>query len=227
MKGESKMYGFKLEVYFEDKRQGKENDVTGILLRPPARTECQLIANGLQSLHVCKYMAMRHAQVLENEEEWYDEQRQNKDDVIWLIVPQGSEVPVGITGIHHFLNPAMRGTLGIVIWDPSLWGKGIATRVHIGTTWYAAKHLGLNTLDATVREANIASRKALEFVGFMPIGFSHFDDFRMGVFQNTNHLEWYNPFREDFLFPDGVPEDFSNGVLTAAELLTKDFVTAP
>lgn len=205
-----------------------EKDGSGIELRPFKKENLPIVAAGFSSMKVHKWTTQTFSQPLQNEEEWFDKMRKSENDCVWAIVPDGSETPVGITGIHRMdLNGAC-GT-GIVIWDPDWWGKGVATRAHLGRTLYAANYLNRILIYSSVREPNKASLKALLRAGYTVWGIEPRSVYRNGAWGDTYRLVWINPERVSLIYPRGLPGMFAEGVKRAGEALetARKVVTFP
>lgn len=190
-------------------------------LRPFKKEDLELVAEGFQSMQVLMYTKQLFAQTLENEQEWYERMRLSKDDVVWAIVPDGKDKPVGVTALHNINNFAGSCTSGIIIWDINSWGKGIARNSHLARTLFAADFLNRSTIRTKVIVDNNASLKALQGVGYIVTGLEPKTAFRQGQFLNSHNLIWLNPDRISVLFPEGLPEQYKDGVEKAEVALYK------
>ncbi len=200
------MFGVKMII--------KHNGVS-VLLRPFCKEDLTVLVDRFSSMKIHLYTNGLFAQTLENEIEWYEKNRQDQDTCHWAIVPLFSnekELPIGVTGLHGLLSRNSSCTSGIVIWDPSWWGKGIASASHLGRTLFAADYLNRMKINSTVREKNVASRRALEKVGYTVWGVEPGSDFREGIWSMTNHLIWFNPRMESIFFPEGTPQGYKSGI---------------
>ncbi len=190
-----------------------------VVLRALSKDDLPTLVKNFSSMKVHMFTKGLFAQTLENETEWYENRRKDSNHCLWAIQPKGSDVPVGITGLHSITNIENSCTSGIIIWDPNWWGKGVASAAHLGRTMFAANFLNRFTIRSTVRVANQASRKALERVGYTVWGEEPVDDFRAGRWLDTYHLIWFRPSSLNFMFPEGIPEKYAQGVEKAKKAL--------
>ena len=181
-------------------------------LRKFSKDDLPELVKNFDSMKIHLYTNGLFAQTLENEQEWYEKNRKDQDSCIWLIQPEGVDVPIGVTGLHGLTTREGTCTSGITIWDQNWWGKGIATAAHLGRTYFAANYLNRFTIRSHVRVENAASRKALERVGYTVWGQEPVDDFREGRWMDTYHLIWFRPSSVNFMFPGGVPEKYLAGI---------------
>lgn len=197
------MFGVNMQV--------KTKQIT-VRLRPGSKDDIPELVKHFSSMKVHMYTQGIFAQTMENELDWYERVRNSENDCVWLIQPEGSEVAVGITGLHKILGLEGGCTSGIIIWNTSWWGKGVATAAHLARTLFAADYLNKYSIRSSVREENEASRRALEKVGYTIWGTEPVDDFRAGKWLNTHQLKWFHPEKYQFYFPNGLPEKYVSGV---------------
>lgn len=76
--------------------------------------------------------------------------------------------PVGMTLLKDVDAAAGVGELGYWIGKP-FWGRGLATAAALATVGFAFDTLGLRTLRAVCLETNLASRRVLAKLGFVPL----------------------------------------------------------
>ncbi len=183
-----------------------------VKLRAFSKEDLPTLVKHFSSMKVHLHTKGMFAQTLENEEEWYDKRRTDPECCLWAIQPTGSDVPVGVTGLHNLVSRENSCYSGIIIWDPKWWGKGVASTAHLGRTMFAADFLNRFSIRSTVRVVNEASRKALEGVGYTVWGEEPVDDFRDGKWLDTYHLIWLRPSSVNFMFPQGVPQKYIQGV---------------
>ncbi len=194
-----------------------------VLLRPFCKEDLTVLVDRFSSMKIHLYTNGLFAQTYENELEWYEKNRQDQDTCHWAIVPLFSnekELPIGVTGLHGLLSRNNSCTSGIIIWDPAWWGKGIASACHLGRTLFAADYLNRMKINSTVREENVASRRALERVGYTVWGTEPCSDMREGRWLMTHHLIWFNPRIEKIFFGEGIPDLYWEGLDKAQVALT-------
>lgn len=187
----------------------KSQEVT---LRAFSKNDLPVLVEHFSSMKVHMMTKGMFAQTLENEQEWYDKRRSDPDCCLWAIQPKGSDVPVGISGLHDLTDRRNSCVSGIIIWDPAWWGKGVASAAHLARTMFAADFLNRLTIKSTVRTANVASRKAVEKVGYTVWGEEPTADYRGGKWMDSYHLKWIRPDAVSILFPSGLPDKYTAGV---------------
>ncbi len=183
-----------------------------VSLRPGTKEDIPELVKHFSSMRVHMYTMGLFAQTLENELEWYEKTRKSEEGCTWFIQPESSQVPIGVTSLHKIDSTDGGCTSGIIIWDPSWWGKGVASATHLARTLFAADYLNKYSISSSVREENEASRKALERVGYTVWGTEPVDAYRAGRWINTHQLKWLHPEKYHFYYPDGLPEKFTVGV---------------
>ena len=144
-------------------------DEFGVTLVPIEKKDMDAVIPLFSSLVVHQYTQRYAGVVTEDEHEWWEKMRTDKQQIVWGIKPDGGEVIVGITGIHD-IDIFGGCATGIIIADTKWHGKGVATRAHLMRTMYAADHLARLTIRSDVYVPNEASRRALERVGYMVTG---------------------------------------------------------
>jgi ribosomal-protein-alanine N-acetyltransferase len=87
-------------------------------------------------------------------------------DVIFAIVLRDGDRMIGTTGLHELDFRSRRATFGLLIGEPSEWGKGYATEATRMVVDYAFGTLNLHRVELEVLESNVAGIRAYEKVGF-------------------------------------------------------------
>ncbi len=156
----------------------------------------EFVSPGMQQASIMKYLERSGARVLEDEYEWYDKVRQQKDALTWgiWVIENGERIIIGTTALHGVTHdPVGQATSGSMIFRQEYWGKGIASAIHKARTWYALQHLGLMRIKSEVIRDNTASRRALEKSGYRVISTERNTDFVDGQLRHRDYLECLNP----------------------------------
>lgn len=206
------MYGPKIRV---------EYDGLGITLVPARLEWAKHYAEMMSSLRVNMWTNGLYGFTEADEREWLEKTAKDPKGVSWAILPDGCDLPVGNTGLHGIDPITGPCTSGIIIFDPTWWGKGVASRAHLARTWFATGMLNRWMIHSTVRDQNEASRKALERIGYTVTGRIPRSAYRSGVYVDTLNLTWLNPSRVGLLYPTGLPEEYVAGVERAKVALEK------
>jgi hypothetical protein len=86
-----------------------------------------------------------------------------------------------------------QATNGIMIFDKSYWGKGIASAVHRASLLYAFRELGLVRIKSAVLHGNEGSLRAMTKSGFTVVYTERNTHFRSGKSRHQDNLECLNP----------------------------------
>lgn len=170
------------------------------------------LVRGFSSISALLHTNMIFAQTYNNELKWFERTESSLDVVTWAIVPENSDIPIGVTGLHDIRSFDGSCTSGIIIWDKSWWGKGIASAAHLGRTLFAADTIKRTTIKSLVRSPNPASYKALQRIGYTIWGTEPVSDWREGRWMDTHNLKWFHPECTQEFFPNGVPEMYLEGI---------------
>jgi RimJ/RimL family protein N-acetyltransferase len=127
---------------------------------------------------VTRFLTRDMPPTLKEEEAWFERTARSEHDVLWGLFVDGTHV--GSTGINQIDWRNRRGITGILIGDRSFWGRGVAGESHELRTRYAFQELGLEKLVTHVIDGNVASRRALERVGYQTVGMFRHHEFRRG-----------------------------------------------
>lgn len=112
------------------------------------------------------------------EEEWYDRIARSEKDVTWAILHQDAHI--GVTGLHEIHWQSRHASSGIIIGAQEYWGRGLATEAMHLRTGFAFDELGLEKVITGVFIENVASRRALERVGYRQAGIHRRHYYRQG-----------------------------------------------
>lgn len=193
------MFGPKLRIEF---------DGFGVSLVPPKLEWAGYYAEMMSSAKVNQYTHALYGFTEADEVTWMESTSKDPGKVVWAIVPDGSDIPVGSTGLHDIDSIGQSCVSGIIIFDSAWWYKGVASRAHLVRTRYAADTLARLTIRSEVRAPNEWSRKALERVGYSVTGITPRSTYRSGQYLDTLLLTWLHPEKVDLLYPEGVPEEY-------------------
>ena len=154
------------------------------------------ISPGLQQASVGRYLSRSVAPTLEDEQEWYEKVRTDKDSRVWGVwVREGDERKlIGSTALNGIKwTHVHQATSGSLIVDQSYWGKGIASSIHKARTWYAFQHMGLHRIQSAVLHGNVGSSKALSRSGYELVYTERNEQFVDGSLRHMDCLECLNP----------------------------------
>ena len=151
---------------------------------------------GMQHASITKYLDRTSAPVKEDEIEWFERVRAEKDSLTWgiYVIEGDSRTLIGDTTLMDITRKHIhQATSGSMIFDQSYWGKGIASSIHKARTWYAFQYLGLHRIMSAVIQGNIASLKALQKSGYDLVYVERNTVFVDGRLRHQDNLECLNP----------------------------------
>jgi RimJ/RimL family protein N-acetyltransferase len=140
-----------------------------VRLRPVNEDDLPHFVKWLADPDVRRWLAaVGEPPTLDDEYEWYEDQRANPDGVLWSIETLDGDL-VGSTGLR--LAPhAERAELGIAIQDKHRWGEGLGTDAVRLVVEYAFSELGLHRIELHVDEENERAIRCYEKCGFVREG---------------------------------------------------------
>lgn len=204
------MYGMRMIV--------SHNGLT-ITLRAFVKEDVSVLVEHFSSMKTHMNTTGIFGQTLENELEWYENNRKDPDSCVWAIQPEGCDQAIGVTSLHRINDRMNSCSSGIIIWRQDWWNKGVATAAHLARTLFAADYLNRYIIRSSVRTQNPGSYKALLRVGYTVWGTEPRCVLRGGKWLDTYHLAWLHPERIGVLYPEGLPEMYAGGVANAAVAL--------
>lgn len=144
-----------------------------ILMRPFRYDEAERFLVGMQSQNVIETLGLYAGQTLENEQEYLERLREDKDAIGWAICVVRDDHTDGLAIGCSTLNldrQRQTASSGSVIFDRQWWRRGIATHAHKARTAFAFNQLGLLALESGFIKGNIGSNKALWRSGYEETG---------------------------------------------------------
>ena len=184
-------------------RFGPISDDVGyhIIMRAYQASEGTAMAKAISRAKIQRYIMLSATQTPKMEETWMEQTATAKDDCTWAIcIAQDSSdelgTPIGSTGLHGIQDG--RAHSGIVIYDDSFWGNGIASACHRARSLYAHQVLGIRAIDSFVIRSNDASLKALENIGYTRTGTQYSHSIIDGKVCHVDNLTWVNPYKHQW-----------------------------
>lgn len=151
------------------------NESIRVRLAPFSREDMpEFIKDGAMQTHaITRYLLRNWAPVLEDEYEWFESTRQDRSSIVWgiFVSDNGSDWQlIGNSSLNNIGDGVMRtATSGFMIFRPEWWGKGIAGKAHRARSWFAFKQTEIVMIRSSVLGPNVASAKALQSVGYVPV----------------------------------------------------------
>jgi RimJ/RimL family protein N-acetyltransferase len=139
-----------------------------LVLKPYEKESLKGLFPWLNDREVMRWLGTNFGFTLSQEGAWYDKVADNPNCCQWGIF--WDDVHIGNAGLDGIAWVDRNASYGILIADRNAWGKGIATMVARAVAGYGFNVLDLHNIYANVFVPNIASRKALEKVGYKKYG---------------------------------------------------------
>lgn len=145
----------------------------GILMRPFQSEEAERFLMGMQSQKVIETLGMYAGQTLEDEQDFLERLRTDKDALGWAICVLSDEhldgLAIGCSTLNLDRQRQMASS-GSVIFDRQWWRHGIAKHAHMARTSFAFQQLGLLALESSFLQGNVASGRTLWHSGYEQTG---------------------------------------------------------
>lgn len=167
-----------------------------IELAPIEKDDTVALLPGMHQFSITQYFSHAIVPTLEDEHEWHDEVRKDKNRIVWgiWVHESGGRKLIGTTAINEMKKkPLYQAVTGVMITDKDYWGKGIAKVTHKARTWFAFEKVGIVRLKSAVVQGNVASLKALQSVGYNLVYMERNDVFIDGTPRHVDNLECLNP----------------------------------
>jgi RimJ/RimL family protein N-acetyltransferase len=174
-----------------------------VSLEPPRREDMPTYLSWFQEApEIGRFLWGRPAiPTLVQQEEWFDNAARSNEEVDWRIVVEGRTV--GRASIFNIDWRNRHAETALLIGEPSLWGRGIASAAVRLRTGFAFDELGLERLDTLSLAGNIGMHRALERSGYQKL--ATLRRFAYG------HGEWHDAYLLELLREDWQARDQPNG----------------
>lgn len=139
-----------------------------VTLRPPDDSDPPRYVEWFADMEATRYLGVRSAMALFQEEEFFKQVGESKTDVLWTIEAEGRAI--GVTGIHGIDWQNSHAMTGTNIGDKTAWRKGYGSETMALRTEYAFRWLNLHKLTSSALDDNAPSKRALVNAGYREIG---------------------------------------------------------
>ena len=159
-----------------------------VILGPIQRDYLPHYVEWLNDWEVRKFLAATLPQpiTLQDEEDWFNRQRGDKDSLIFAILTSGEGRLIGNCGLHQIDWTNRHAIFGIFIGDKNYWGKGYGTDATRALLRYAFKEAGLRRIELQVFDFNPRAIRVYEKVGFQMEGTRKQALFREGTWHDEH-----------------------------------------
>ncbi len=141
-----------------------------ICLGPTTLADLPLFRAWRADLEVIRLLPYRSVPSARQHEEWYDAVTRSESEVLWSVTLDGRTIGQADISIYW---TSRSGRTGLLIGEPSAWGKGYGSEVVRLRARYAFEELGLERLEADSLAENFAMHRALEKAGYQHVGTRH------------------------------------------------------
>ena len=114
--------------------------------------------------------------------EWIDRRGKASDDLVWTIADRESNTCLGHVGLYQIDHRVRSCEFGILIGEPSRWGKGIGREVTSATIAYGFDELNMNRIELSVIASNARAMRLYESLGFVREGLKRQAQYRAGEY---------------------------------------------
>ena len=167
-----------------------------IKLAPVTKEALPAFVEGMQKASVIQYISFHAAQIIEDEEQWFNQIIKEKDGLVWGIWVEGGDGDklIGNTSLSNIRQKhTIYAESGCVLTDKDYWGRGIISAAHMARTWYAFNQYGMMRIKSSVLQCNHASRRTLEKSGYYITHIERNAQFMNGKLEHLDWLECLNP----------------------------------
>lgn len=163
-----------------------------IRLRPIEKDDLPRFVKWFADPNVRANLATHRPFSQDQEEDWYQKNRQAGDLQAWAIdaqvdAPQRASLwtHIGSCGFHEIDWRNRWGEVGIVIGTPENWGRGYGTDAMRTLVTWGFQTLNLNRIQLRVYSDNTRAQRCYEKVGFQLEGRLRQDNFAQGAYRDT------------------------------------------
>ncbi|MDM8518725.1 GNAT family protein [Anaerolineales bacterium HSG6] len=155
-----------------------------IYLRPVERDDLARYVKWLNDETVNAHLTTFIPMNLDDEVEWYENQRHDSSTLNLAIVITTEEKHIGSVGLMKIQPRNQSAELGIVIGDKECWGQGYGQEAIERLVEFAFKQLNLNRIYLRVDAHHPAAKRCYEKSGFVEEGRLRSAGFRHGQFHD-------------------------------------------
>jgi RimJ/RimL family protein N-acetyltransferase len=115
-------------------------------------------------------------------QEWVERCGKAFDDLVWAIACRESNICLGHAGLYQIDHRVRSCEFGILIGDPSQWGKGIGKEVTSAIIAYGFGELNMNRVELSVLASNTRALRLYQSLGFVQEGVKRKAQYRAGEY---------------------------------------------
>lgn len=139
-----------------------------------------------------RFMALRYPLSMTEEEKWWQNLPQRKNDHIFAIEAEDGTY-IGNIGLHGIERENRRATVGIIIGHKAYWSRGYGSDAIRALLRWAFEYLNLNRLSLTAYAYNERAIRCYEKCGFQHEGImrqarysdgQYYDELMMGILRD-------------------------------------------
>ncbi|MFQ6060818.1 MAG: GNAT family N-acetyltransferase [Thermoplasmata archaeon] len=163
----------------------KKKEIRGkkVLLRPFERSDLAKSIEWLNDPEIMRLLGRRSPISMAEEEKRYEDYlKSGKSEIFAVMERNGSHI--GNIGLYRIDKINRKASLGIVIGEKDLWGRGYGSDAILTILRYAFKDLGLHKVSLRVFRANRRAIKSYMRCGFRREGVEREEVFKNGRFHD-------------------------------------------
>jgi len=166
----------------------KKLEGKNIYLGPLQKKDLEKYLKWLHDMDVHKFTDQpSKLMTLEDEEEWYDRARKNKNS--WHFAIYLKNEAIGVCGISNFDRIDRTAVIGISIGEKKHWNKGYGTEAIKLLLDYGFNILNLNNIMLTVKDFNERARRCYEKAGFKEFGRRRKSEYFGGEYHDAVYMD--------------------------------------
>jgi RimJ/RimL family protein N-acetyltransferase len=156
-----------------------------LYFRPLEREDAPRLAAFINHPDVRRNLLVHRPMNTAQEVGFIDTLTASQRDVLFAIVLRDGDRMIGTSGLHDMDFRSRRATFGMLIGEPSEWGKGYGSEATRMVLDYGFGTLNLNRVQLEVLEHNVAGLRAYEKAGFRREGVMRQHHYVDGAYVDT------------------------------------------
>ena len=155
-----------------------------IILRPPEERDIELFIKWFNDPDVRQFVTTSFPVFLQDEKEWLEKIRKEKDHSVVLVIETKEGIPIGTIGLHQINWIDRTATTGAVIGNKKYWSRGYGSEAKLLLLEYAFNTLNLRKICSSVFGFNKRSQAYNLKCGYHVEGRKKAQRFRNGKYHD-------------------------------------------
>ena len=155
-----------------------------VMLRPITEADLPDYVRWLNDPEVTRYLGRFKPLGRLAERQWFEHAAAAKDSILWAVTDEAGR-HIGGTGLHQIHWVSRSATIGLLIGDKEVWGRGYGKDVLRTATRWAFEELGLHRIESECFAENVASARCHEAAGYLRMGTARKRYWRGGTWHDS------------------------------------------